>query len=66
MTVLKPASGRDFSGSRSWTTARKNPTDGDDIKSQRKKCLAHIAPAAESFFELPKLGRGKTYRLTVK
>jgi hypothetical protein len=35
-------------------TARKNPTDGDDIKTQRRKCLAHIALAAESSFELPR------------
>jgi hypothetical protein len=49
MTVLKPRRWSGFFGQQPRVTARKNPTDGDDIKSQRRKSL-HTLPWLQSLF----------------
>ncbi len=49
---------RDFSGSTVWVTARKNPTDGDDIKASGGRALHTLPWAAESSFEIAKVERG--------
>jgi hypothetical protein len=50
-----------FRAAGSWTTARKNPTDGDDIKSQRRKMLADNSTGCGFFWQMLKVGGRKAY-----
>jgi hypothetical protein len=64
MTVLKPVPLVGIFRAAAFVTARKTPTDGDDIQASGGRSL-HKLPLAAEFFEIMKVERREVYRLTV-